>query len=214
MRARERGRGERGDRHRLTGGELSFEAGPGKANHVTVFAHDDGGESSPTQTEVKDTGAPLTAGEGCVSVDAHTAFCLDVHSVGMRLGDMDDWASAYSSPDEGLAGAVVFAGDGNDTVTAVAVQLDVFAGDGNDTVTAGAYGLLLEGGDGNDRLITRETGGARTTSRPPWCGVAQVMTSWSAPGTRSAATATWTVAKARIRSAAMAGRCTPIASSR
>src|SRR5262245_37266861 len=62
--------------------------GPGEANNVTVADPDT--EAASGEVQITDTGAPLTAGPGCVAVDAHRVTCRSEYWVELRLGDGDD----------------------------------------------------------------------------------------------------------------------------
>src|SRR3954452_6292564 len=73
---------------------LNYESAPGEANTVVITIR--GGEAGGWL--VSDIGAPLTAGAGCTSIDAHTANCpqssrIAVLNVCVDLGDQSDWAS-------------------------------------------------------------------------------------------------------------------------
>ena len=83
-------------------GTLVYQAADGETNHVTVEMTVD-----LATWLVTEPGAPLVAGQGCTSIDAHHASCpapqpdpvqgLAVHRVDIALGDMEDWASAANS---------------------------------------------------------------------------------------------------------------------
>jgi hypothetical protein len=83
-------------------GTLSFQAAPGEANHVTIEM-----TSDLATWLVTDTGAPLTAGQGCTSTGAESASCAAplpdpvrlsvVHGVDIARGDMEDWASVATA---------------------------------------------------------------------------------------------------------------------
>lgn len=111
---------------------LTFGAGAREANRLSL-----------DETHVTDTGAVLTAGEGCVSLGPHTASCPDFHVAVLTLADMDDRAVARGTcgqpdPDERRCRLAITGGDGNDTM------ISRLAADQE----------LLAGGNGDDRLIT------------------------------------------------------------
>jgi Ca2+-binding RTX toxin-like protein len=156
-------------------GQVRFEAAAGEANAVTVSS----GARRPIR--LTDTGAPLTAGELCEQVDAHTVDCsqpAEAYQVVMLLGDGDDTLNAPRQPivarggpgdDQLLSGGGLDGGPGRDVLDAraavfgqadyrertVAVHVDLAAG----TMTAadGDTDTLLglqwaTGGSGDDVL--------------------------------------------------------------
>jgi len=104
-----------------------YAAAPGERNQVVVTRE---GASNPTTYIVRDAGAPVVAGDGCVALDAHAARCM-------------------------ASGALVDAGDGDDTVAmpqlAGIVRGYVRGGDGDDTLTGAG---VLAGGPGRDTLAS------------------------------------------------------------
>ena len=88
-----------------------YDAAPGEVNVVTV------GEDAARAIVVTETGAPLTAGEGCNAQAPGTVVCPVVRSAsprsrgsGVRLGDGDDQLTAGAA----LNG---YGGAGNDVLT-------------------------------------------------------------------------------------------------
>jgi Ca2+-binding RTX toxin-like protein len=109
---------------------FSYVADPGEANQVDINL------TSETIT-VQDTGAVITAGEGCVSVDAHEVTCTIplIDGLDVFLGDLGD--------------SLVLTGVGQDW--------EVRGGGGNDTLQQACSGHcgFLRGGPGNDVLEGR-----------------------------------------------------------
>jgi Ca2+-binding RTX toxin-like protein len=141
---------------------LNYQAAPGEANDVVITTR--GGEFGGWL--VSDILAPLTAGAGCTSLDAHTASCppggteLNLY-VQVDLGDSNDWASVveactpinydFNYP---CHPPTVDGGSGDDTVFGSdAVPSILHGGPGDDTLHAGTAGATLDGGAGADRLI-------------------------------------------------------------
>jgi hypothetical protein len=78
---------------------VRFEAAPGERNDVTV-TRDPGGTYL-----VRDLGAPLTAAQGCVSVDANSVSCATPplifdRRLALATGDLDEgrWAVGLAGP--------------------------------------------------------------------------------------------------------------------
>src|SRR4051794_14363938 len=115
-------------------GRLTFGAGPGETNNVTVAASGD-------SATVTDTGAALTAGTGCQGQPGGSVVCPGGPNTVLLadLGDGDDGLAV-----SGALPAQVTAGPGNDRVTGGSAD-DVLRGDAGDNT--------LDGGDGNDSLI-------------------------------------------------------------
>lgn len=157
---------------------LHYDAAPGETNDVQIFMSVFGGGSfngAPSGTWiVVDNSAPITAGAGCTSLDAHTAKCseppgsteLFLHAI-VNLGDMDDSLHGEGAcgsiiiPEEDLCGVTADGGDGDDRLYSPDVgysSLD--GGNGADRLFAGTKGIRdpsynsseLLGGTGNDRL--------------------------------------------------------------
>lgn len=127
---------------------IAFVADPGERNDVFVVRDSDG------SWVLRDNGAPLTVGAGCVALDAGSARCTPpadaaVH-VTVDAGDGDDHVHV---PDRNL-GVQVDAGAGDDVVIGGGTLI---GGDGNDTLTGGAGGDDVYGGAGAD--VLRGAGG-------------------------------------------------------
>jgi Ca2+-binding RTX toxin-like protein len=119
-----------------------------QANDVTAVP--DGGAGTVL---VRDAGAPLAAGAGCVSVDAHAARCSSSLPVYGRawLGDGDDrLRSAVFS--------IVDAGAGEDTVELTGRAAEIDGGAGDDVLHA-VRPTRIDGGPGDDRIRDDDGGG-------------------------------------------------------
>ncbi|MEA2216404.1 MAG: hypothetical protein QOK19_1965 [Solirubrobacteraceae bacterium] len=141
---------------------LSYKAAPGEWNSVVITTR--GGEFGGWL--VSDSSAPLTAGPGCSSLDAHTASCppgeteLNLY-VQVDLGDQNDWASVVEActpvdydNNYPCHPPTVNAGSGNDTVFGSdAVASTLHGGAGDDSLFAGRAGATLDGGPGAESLI-------------------------------------------------------------
>ncbi len=112
---------------------FTFAAAPGEANDVTA----DLPASGPYV--IRDTGAPLTAGNGCAQVDAQSARCANVLGT-VRLGDGNDRLTFPAGSEQ-----EIFGDEGDDILTG---PKTVRGNDGNDTLS----GSRLDGGEGNDVL--------------------------------------------------------------
>jgi Ca2+-binding RTX toxin-like protein len=158
---------------------LTVTAGEGEANRVTVELRRDA-MADAWSWLVTDTGARLLAGDGCTSVDEHSASCParvpdsaqdPWHgTVAIALGDGDDWASAaggcLASP-HGVhpwsCYATLDGGAGDDTLFAVElfeVGNDLSGGAGNDVLHGHGD---LRGGPGDDRLLAYPYDGQEAT---------------------------------------------------
>lgn len=133
---------------------LLFNAAPGEVNRVTVTPE----ATLPAYTvRVTDSGAPLTAGDGCESIDAHTAECVHVDVLDSACHRPPWWVSMAED-----VGCVFSAelGDGDDSLS---VELPEFGsalmlGAGDDVLDAtGTSGVFARGGEGNDRLFGSDT---------------------------------------------------------
>jgi Ca2+-binding RTX toxin-like protein len=147
-------------------GTLIYQAGDGETNHVTVEM-----ASDLSNWLVTETGASLTAGAGCTTVDAQSVTCPapqpDPSSnsvsnrVAVALGDMQDWASGATacffrevepfascelSIDGGDGDDEVIGNDDSDTVS------ELRGGEGADVLVGGDAGSRLWGGAGDDLL--------------------------------------------------------------
>lgn len=139
---------------------FSYVADPGEANQVDI------NQASGTIT-VQDTGAVITAGDGCVSVDAHEVTCTITFIDGLDvfLGDMGDslvltgdsqaWdvhgGGGNDTLQEACSGRCGFlnAGTGDDVLEG----RDLAGGAGLDTLTGTDKRDFLSGGPGNDTLM-------------------------------------------------------------
>jgi Ca2+-binding RTX toxin-like protein len=104
-------------------------------NHVTVATG-----AAPDTWLVTDTGAPLSAGPGCTTIDPNSAFCVSPLSdsersfVSVTLEDGNDWGSTeahcheFSFPE---CDAEIEGGTGNDVLIGVGDDF-LFGGPGND----------------------------------------------------------------------------------
>lgn len=106
-----------------------FTAAAGESNDITATV------SGPALA-IEDTGAPITAGEGCEQVAPHDVSCH----------------TRYNPPD-----GAIYAGDGNDTVRLVSAPntrspLAAYGGSGDDALFAADTGSYLDGGAGSDVL--------------------------------------------------------------
>jgi Ca2+-binding RTX toxin-like protein len=135
----------------IDGDQLIYRAAPDEVNNLEVS------ETFGPDT-ITDTGAVIAAGPGCAQVDDHEVVCPhDVETVSIRLGDLDDTASATSNE---VAAIVILGGTGNDVLIECSDCGGALkGGPGADTLVGGdpPFGSLLSGGGGADNL----TGGAR-----------------------------------------------------
>lgn len=115
-----------------------YVAEPGETNAVSVRI---GGGA----VTLRDETAPVSASDGCETVDEHEARC-DASSVLLSLGDRDDRAA--------VEGGFVEAdgADGDDRLVAGDEHSDLVGGPGDDQLHGGADGDLLDGGGGRDLL--------------------------------------------------------------
>src|SRR3954452_7498525 len=126
-----------------SGDLITVTAAPGEANYISVGA--------PHSTvDVSDTGAGLTAGDGCVQVSEAAATCgpKDSPRVSVDLGDGNDTLLGQNYPQVGAF--EVHGGPGDDTIAGSIVG-DRLYGDGdNDSVEGRDGNDLVSGDDGND----------------------------------------------------------------
>jgi Ca2+-binding RTX toxin-like protein len=117
-----------------SGSALTYTAAAGEVNQTVVSL------ASGTYT-VQDSGATITAGAGCSSVDANKATCAGagIASINVNAGDMNDlvWITAPTN-------AIVTGADGNDALV---------GGNGNDVLIGCAGDDNLSGGGGADTLL-------------------------------------------------------------
>ena len=87
---------------------LTYEAGTGEANDLDMS-----GPSGPAAGTVtlRDEGAPVAAGAGCVQVDPNEVSCASITSTHIELGDLGDVFTLTSGD------ATVNAGTGDDQLT-------------------------------------------------------------------------------------------------
>ena len=146
-------------------------ASPGETNNLTV------NEVASGTFRLHDSGATITAGFRCTSLDPHTVVCNAKRLAGINLGDQDDVAKLFlhagqlPSGEEPQPRAFVVGGSGNDAIsvattttprpsrssdfTAQGVFKGTFAvqgGAGDDTIIGSADGDILEGGPGDDKI--------------------------------------------------------------
>ena len=147
---------------------LVYTAALGEANQLTISETGSG-------FLLADSGAPVTAGTGCSSVDLHTALCPigeGVSRLEIDLRDKDDTVEFPSPTDTGAYFATIYTRNGNDRVFGCrpepfislgrgadqvslcpTYQSVVLGGPGPDVLRA-AHGLLIfAGGEGNDVLV-------------------------------------------------------------
>jgi Ca2+-binding RTX toxin-like protein len=142
----------------------TFQADPGETNHVTLVVLDF------LDFRITDSGAPLTAGFGCVSVDANTVDCHARATDGIEFyaGDLDDFISLASSPRVNCCEAHQLFGEDGDDVLIGGPSLDAIdGGAGNDVIFGGGSvpetqadescelcgENLLFGGTGDDTIL-------------------------------------------------------------
>jgi hypothetical protein len=111
---------------------IDYDAAPGETNRVVLSQVDD------LTIRVADSGARITPGRACRSVDAHTAQC--------SVAGRGNW--------NGLIGANVRAGDMDDVVDSQGPGLSADGGPGNDTLQSSSLAAgTLDGGGGRDTLL-------------------------------------------------------------
>ena len=154
------------------------------ASHVQYFATE--GERNvvtvdrlgPGEWGIRDTGATMTARDGCVLVNAHAVRCTAITtamgSAEVATGDGADVVTidpqltgdvGGGAGDDVLSGAGRLAGEaGNDTIITNGLLErrgnDLLGGSGRDTLRGGSATDRLDGGAGDDRL---DGGGGRDT---------------------------------------------------
>jgi hemolysin type calcium-binding protein len=144
---------------------VSYDAAPGEVNTVSVSAAGpDGGYV------VSDSTAPLTAGENCIQIDAHTARCALVGGnpftfvgVYVRLGDGNDalTAAGHAIGFGGSGADALGGGPGRDAFVGGPGEDTLRGGDGDDSLDGDggateAFDDLLEGGGGTDQVTYRD----------------------------------------------------------
>lgn len=176
-----------------TSGSLSYIAGPGGANDVTL-SHIDGGVTSCDGSEficfpqfyagtvtVTDTGAVLRPGVGCASNDAHSVTCgtgvFGLADMSFATGDGNDHVDLTGAPassatiDGGTGADVIHGGPGQTTIDyssrSAPVTVDLGAGSGGETGEGDTLTGIqnVRGGSGNDHL-TGSSGDNRIDGGP------------------------------------------------
>ena len=143
----------RGDRYTPGDARVSFIADAGERN-VVALARDG------MSVLVRDAGAPLRPGAGCVALDAITARCssaLVIAAADVELGDLGD--TFIGANDPRYLAARVSGGDGADALTGPG---NLQGGPGADTLTGSAIAESMSGGAGDD--VLRGLGGDDTLS--------------------------------------------------
>jgi hypothetical protein len=141
------------------GYELIYQAAPGERNDVVVevvsVASDPAGTLRQTVT---DTGAPVTAGPGCLPVDAHTATCERSFMTRVAVGDLDDRVTVrLAGPGDRLVGTID-AGAGDDQIVGASIHYQLLGGGGDDETQTRprrdrfSPGDVMFGGPGDDVL--------------------------------------------------------------
>lgn len=115
---------------------LTYAAAPGERNEIVLSR----AAQSPLEFVLRDGGAPVVAGAGCTRLDEHAVHCraLDLAPPGVFFADL---------------GAVIEAGDGDDSITVPPLwSAPVWArgGDGSDALSGAG---TLAGGAGDDVLV-------------------------------------------------------------
>jgi RTX calcium-binding nonapeptide repeat (4 copies) len=125
-----------------------YAAAPGEPNDVIVAP------GLPGTWVVRDTGAPVTAGSGCTSIDAATAICtlpagMMFRGIQVSTGDMDDRVVADPPVSDDYVGLrrIVDGGPGDDELRS---NGEIYGGADDDTLVGGAGLDVLDGGPGRD----------------------------------------------------------------
>ena len=133
---------------RVNGSVLEYNAAPGEANVMSIV------HTVGLDFRITDNGAVITAGPGCLPVQAHVVSCSDsgVLSTLVDVGDLNDvvdGTSGFGAPDH------LIGGPGDDTLhSAVGDYVDTLDGnDGNDELLGSSEGDTLNGGAGSDKLF-------------------------------------------------------------
>jgi Ca2+-binding RTX toxin-like protein len=121
---------------------LTFEAGPGERNSVTVTR-------APMGYRIVDAGAPIAPGTGCRATAPNAVECTarPVERIAVRAGDGDDFVTLSVT-----TRSVVNGGPGNDRLEGGEGLDDLLGGGGDDDLLGGDGGDLLIGGEGADTL--------------------------------------------------------------
>jgi Ca2+-binding RTX toxin-like protein len=124
---------------------LFYDASPGEVNQVEIAIDVD----AATVT-IHDSGAAITAGAGCMSVNANEVTCFPVdYQVSITLGDLADTLELT----EGGLELYVDGGSGSDEMTACDDCPAHFSGHRGNDVLTGTH-ALLNGGAGDDVLTS------------------------------------------------------------
>ncbi len=152
---------------------VQYFAAPGERNVVTVD------RLGPGEWGIRDTGATMTARDGCVVVNAHavrcTAITTTMGSAEVATGDGADVVTidpqltgvvGGGAGNDVLTGAGRLAGEaGEDTITTNGLLVkrgnDLLGGSGRDTLRGGSAPDRLDGGTGDDRI---DGGGGRDSA--------------------------------------------------
>jgi hypothetical protein len=123
--------------------DLAYLAGNGEKNNVSFSV------SGRTFT-VTDTGATISAGTGCTTVNANQVTCTDVpggpiNFVGVGAGDQDDSVTI-----NGPIPSWVDGGSGNDRLVGGTSNDWLWGNVGDDYLDSGLGSDLMSGGDGSD----------------------------------------------------------------
>ena len=109
---------------------IRYVAGPGEHNDVSLTGIEN---AWPSAYYVRDAGATISTGPGCVALDAHTAVC--------------------SAPGGAMYRAAVRLGDGDDVLRPGGIDIvRANGGDGADRLLGGTGGDDLDGGPGADEI--------------------------------------------------------------
>jgi hypothetical protein len=117
--------------------DIQYTALPGERNNVSANRVPGPPGSGVHEIVVRDLGAPLTPGQGCVALDAHTAQC-----------------EVYDDPDQPIGYGTFDLGDRSDRLNASDFGAPVVARGrtGNDRIVGGTWPDSLDAGPGHDVL--------------------------------------------------------------
>jgi hemolysin type calcium-binding protein len=123
--------------------DLAYVAANGERNNVSFSV-------SGRNFTVTDTGAPISAGLGCTSVNANQVTCTDVpggpiNYLGVGAGDMDDNVTITGATPSWVDG-----GGGNDHLVGGSANDWLWGSTGDDFLEGGLGADLTNGGDGWD----------------------------------------------------------------
>jgi Ca2+-binding RTX toxin-like protein len=137
--------------------QARFTAETGERNTLTITAEAQAG-TSPASVTFHDDSATITADKTCRQVDEHTATCTG-YAIGavVDAGDGDDTVSGPGEiqggvGDDTLTGSQLEGGAGNDHLQGTDQTDVLIGGPGNDTI---------DGGPGNDTIVDNGTPGDR-----------------------------------------------------